>query len=304
MQSWPQLSYTNAKPTYETLHMWSQIAGKIKLAKLPWINHSWHVTLQVTPFGLTTGDIPDREKHFQLDFDFLNHQLRIFTSEGQERKYDLNTLSVADCYHKTLSCLGDFGIACKINPIPSEIENPTPLHLNTVEGTYHAKDAEDLHQALLRTNEVFSQFRGGFIGKCSPVHFFWGGFDLAVTRFSGREAPLHPGGVPNMPDWVAQEAYSHEVSSCGFWPGNEVWPFAAYYSYIYPEPDHYKTMQVVPGSAYYEKGLGEFLLPYKDVQLSENPAETLICFLKSTYEAAADLSGWDRNKLEKQLPGI
>lgn len=303
MQSWPQLSYEKAKTTYNTLHMWTQIAGKIKLAKLPWLNHSWHVTLTVTSNGLTTGAIPDKEKHFQLDFDLLNHQLRVFTSEGQERSYELESLSVADCYHNLLSCLREFGIVCNISPIPSEIENPTPLHLNTEEGTYHAKDAQDFHQSLLRTSEVFNRFRTGFIGKCSPVHFFWGGFDLALTRFSGRDAPLHPGEVPNMPDWVAQEAYSHEVCSCGFWPGNEAWPFAAYYCYIYPEPEGYKSSIIQPGSAYYEEGLGEFILPYKEVQQSGNPSETLLKFLQSTYEAAADCALWDRERLEKQLPG-
>lgn len=299
-EKWPELSYEKAKKTYETIHLWTQIAGKIKLTKLPWINHSWHVTLFVTPFGLTTGDISGSDKHFQINFDFLRHRLQIITSKKEEQVFDLKSLSVASCYNHTLITLKKFGIDCQINPIPNEIENPTPFHLDKVRTTYNPQHAADLHQALLKVNEVFTQFRAAFIGKCSPVHFFWGSFDLAVSRFSGRQAPLHPGGIPNLPDWVTQEAYSHEVSSCGFWPGNDSVPFAAFYSYIYPEPDHFKNSSVKPEAAYYDKNLKEFVLPYIEVQQSENPSETLLDFLHSTYETAANLSQWDRNSLEKK----
>jgi hypothetical protein len=202
-----------------------------------------------------------------------------------------------------LTTLKEFGIDCQINPIPNEIENPTPLYLDNAHATYYPQHATDFHLALLKAHEVFTQFRGEFIGKCSPVHFFWGSFDLAVSRFSGKEAPLHPGGVPNLPDWVAQEAYSHEVSSCGFWPGNEAVPFAAFYSYIYPEPENFKNSDIEPETAYYDENLREFLLPYKEVQQSNNPSQTLLNFLHSTYEAAANLSGWDKNSFEKKKYG-
>lgn len=293
-ENWPELSYKEAKQTYETIHRWTQMAGKVKLARLPWINHSWHVTLLVTPFGLTTGDIPGNDKHFQINYDFLRHRLQIITSKMEEQVFDLNSLSVASCYRHVLATLKDFGIDCPINPIPCEIENPTPFHLDETYPAYNPQQAADLHQALLNANEVFTKFRAEFTGKCSPVHFFWGSFDLVVSRFSGKEAPLHPGGIPNLPDWVAQEAYSHEVCSCGFWPGSEAVPFAAFYSYIYPEPENYKKSDLKPGTAYYDENLREFLLPYKEVQESDNPSQTLLDFLRSTYEAAANLSKWDR----------
>jgi hypothetical protein len=269
------------------------------LAKLPWINHSWHVTLFVMPFGLTTGDIPGDGKHFQINFDFLRHRLQIITSKNEEQVFDLKSLSVASCYEYALSTLKKFGVDCQINPIPNEIENPIPLHLDTTHATYNPEQAADLHQVLLKANKVFTQFRAEFIGKCSPVHFFWGGFDLAVSRFSGLTAPAHLGGVPNLPDWVAREAYSHEVCSCGFWPGTEAFPEAAFYSYIYPEPKGYNTSQVKPKSAYYHKDLREFILPYEELRQSSNPEQTLLDFLNSTYDAAAYLAKWDRKSLER-----
>jgi hypothetical protein len=296
----PELSYDIAKETYETIHLWTQIVGKIKLSKLPWINHSWHVTLFVTPYGLTTGDIPGNDNHFQINFNFLQRHLQIITSKNQEHIFDLQSLSVASFYNNILTALNKFGIDCKINPVPNELENPTPLHLDIVHATYNTKHAADLHKALLFSNDVFTQFRAEFTGKCSPVHFFWGSFDLAVSRFSGEKAPLHSGGVPNLPDWVAQEAYSHEVSSSGFWPGNQTVPFASFYNYIYPEPEGFKNYDVKPEYAYYDNNLREFLLPYQNVQQSENPSKTLLDFLHSTYEAAAYLSHWDRNNLEKK----
>lgn len=302
-ENWPELSFEEAKETYETIHLWTQIAGKIKLAKLPWINHSWHITLLVTPSGLTTGNIPANEKHFQINFDFLQHRLQIVTSKNEEQTFDLKSFSVASFYNNTLSVLKDLGIECEINSMPNEIEGAIRFPLDNEHSTYDPRHAADLHKALLKSNEILTQFRSEFIGKSSPVHFFWGSFDLAVSRFSGKEAPLHPGGIPNLPDRVAQEAYSHEVSSCGFWPGSEAVPFAAFYSYIYPEPEGFMNSSVKPQNAYYHKELREFLLPYKEVQQAKNPSQTLMDFLHSTYEAAANLSKWERNKLERKIYG-
>ncbi|MDN3668268.1 DUF5996 family protein [Echinicola jeungdonensis] len=298
-ESWPELSFEKAKETYETIHMWTQIVGKIKLVRLPWINHSWHITFFVTPFGLTTGDIPYPEKHFQINFDFLNHYLQIITSKNEEQRIDLKNLSVASCFKKTFSILKDLDIECEINPLPNELENPVPFHLDEGHSTYNPQYATDLHQVLLNAHEIFIQFRSEFIGKCSPVHFFWGGFDLAVTRFSGREAPLHPGGIPHLPDRVTQEAYSQEVSSCGFWPGNGFFPQAAFYNYMYPEPEGLKNATIKPDSAFYHQDLGEFILPYKELQESNNPSQMVTDFLHSTYKAGANLAKWDRQKLEK-----
>jgi len=300
--SWPYLAYKDAKQTYQTIHLWTQIAGKIKVAKLPWINHSWHTTLFVTPFGLTTNNIPDRDKHFQINFDFLQHRLQIITSKNEEKVFDLKSLSVASCYKYTLETLSNFGIDCQINPIACELVDPIPFYLDDAHDSYNPEHAYKWHQALLKINDVLTKFRAKFTGKSSPVHFFWGSFDLAVSRFSGKEAPLHPGGIPNLPDWVTQEAYSHEVFSCGFWPGDASVPFAAFYSYIYPEPENYNTSSVKPDTAYYDKNLREYLLPYINVQKSDNPSQILLDFLNSTYEVAANLSKWDREKLEyKQL---
>jgi hypothetical protein len=239
------------------------------------------------------------EKHFQINLDFLQHRLQIMTSEKKEQVFDLNSLSVASCYNNILKTLKELGIEAKINPMPNEIIDAIPFHLDKEHSTYNPQHAADLHKALLKANDIFTQFRSEFIGKCSPVHFFWGSFDLAVSRFSGQEAPLHPGGIPNLPDRVVQEAYSHEVSSCGFWPGNEAVPFAAFYSYIYPEPENFMSSSIKPETAYYHKELREFLLPYEEVQRAENPSKALLDFLHSSYEAAANLSHWNRNKLEK-----
>lgn len=295
---WPELSYGDTKETYETLHLWTQIIGKIKLAKLPWINHSWHVTLFVTPSGLTTSDMPDKNKHFQIDFDFIEDKLNITTSKGEARQLELRGISVADFYKKILDMLDQLEIEVKINAVPNEIEKTIPFNEDHRHATYNPEQAATLHKALLNIQEVFTQFRSEFKGKCSPVHFFWGGFDLAVTRFSGRKAPKHPGGIPNLPDWVAQEAYSHEVSSCGFWLGNEAVPFAAFYSYVYPEPEGFKNAKMNLQDAYYHEELKEFILPYETVRQSENPEKFLLDFLHDTYSAAADLAGWDRKALE------
>ncbi|WP_018479325.1 DUF5996 family protein [Pontibacter roseus] len=295
---WPPLAFSEAKDTYETLHLWTQIAGKIRLSKMHWINHSWHVALYVTPTGLSTGAIPDQEKYFQLDFDFTKHQLQVSTSTGEAHSISLQELSVASCYEKTLQALRAFDIQVNIHEVPNELENPIPFPKDFQHATYHPAHAAALHQVLMQSHKVLTEFRAAFQGKCSPVHFFWGSFDLAVSRFSGRDAPKHPGGVPNLPDWVAQDAYSKEVCSCGFWPGNEAFPKAAYYSYIYPEPEGYKEADITPKQAYYEAQLREYILPYEAVQQADDPAGMLMDFLQSTYEAAANLAKWDREALE------
>lgn len=290
---WPQLSYKKSKDTYETLHMWTQIVGKINLAVAPWRNHSWHVTLHLTPTGLTTLEMPYKDKHFQIDFDFINHKLKIVTSTGETGEFDLRGISVADFYTKIFRVLMDLDIDIKINTIPSELENPIRFEKDTVHKTYGEQDVKAFLQALLRMKNVFTRFQCEFKGKCSPVHFFWGGFDLAVSRFSGRKAPKHPGGIPNLPNWVAEEAYSHEVASFGFWPGNEALPEPAFYSYIYPEPTGYKETNLTPEEAYYHETLREFILPYKAVQQADDPEEKLADFMNSAYRAGAEAAAWD-----------
>ncbi len=290
---WPILSYEKAKDTYNTMHMWTQIAGKIKLAVHPWRNHSWHITLHSTPTGLSTLDMPYKGKHFQIDFDLINHKLKIVTSKGDLSEFNLQDLSVAEFYKKIFNALREMQIDIKINTVPSEIQNPIPFEKDTVHKTYDKQSANDLHQAVLSMKNVFTNFQCDFKGKCSPVHFFWGSFDLALSRFSGRKAPKHPGGIPNLPNWVAQEAYSHEVASCGFWPGNEAFPEAAFYAYVYPEPNQYKHAEIVPKEAFYQDTMREFILPYKVVQQSDNPEGTLSSFINSTYRAGAQLGEWD-----------
>lgn len=295
---WPELSYEKGKGTYATMHMWTQIVGKIKLAVTPWRNHSWHITLHITPTGLSTLDMPCKNRHFQIDFDFVRHQLKVATSQGEYHEFDLQDLSVAEFYQKVFRVLKDLQMDIKIHPVPSEIQDPVPFEKDTVHKVYEKKHANDFHQALLRMKDVFTRFQCDFKGKCSPVHFFWGAFDLAVSRFSGRKAPKHPGGVPNLPDWVAQEAYSHEVASCGFWPGSEAFPEPAFYAYLYPEPHDYKNAKIEPGQAYYHEALHEFILPYQVVQQSSQPEKTLADFINSAYRAGAELAGWDRSALE------
>ena len=302
--NWPELDYKAAKHTYQTLHLWTQIVGKIKVALLPWVNHAWHTTLKVTPTGFTTGNLSSEDIHFQIDFNFVDHQLKISTSNNEFIKFQLEDLSVASFYKKLFFELEKLGIHVTIHNTPNEVENPIPFAEDKSHATYQPEHARKLHQALLIINSIFEKFRSRFQGKCSPVHFFWGSFDLAVTRFSGNEAPEHPGGFPNLPDWIAKEAYSHEVSSCGFWPGNEMLPAAAFYSYAYPTPEGFNSARVKPDAAYFHKDLGEFLLKYSDLLKSEDPTKTLLDFLQSTYEAAANIGNWDRSQLEKQSNNI
>lgn len=298
-KKWPRLSFEEGKETYETIHLWSQILGKIKLESLPWINHSWHVTLHASPSGLTTGNLPAEKKNFQIDLDLVDHRLNILTSKKEERTFSLLDLSVAGFYHKLMADLKKLEIEVEIRKIPNELVDPIAFDEDNIHATYNPKAALAFQRALLEINKVFTSFRAQFIGKSSPVHFYWGSFDLAVGRFTGRKAPIHPGGIPNLPDRVAREAYSHEISSCGFWPGNESVPFAAFYSYIYPEPSGFSSASIKPQAAYYHKELGEFILPYSEVQKAEDPEKKLLEFLQSTYEAAADLAKWNRKELEK-----
>lgn len=296
---WPVLSYDQGKATYETLHMWTQILGKIKLESLPWMNHSWHVTLHSSPTGFTTHSLPYQDKNFQIDLDLLDHKLKVTTSRGELQQFDLPGLSVADFYHKLFQILKNLDIPVQIYTRPAEVVDPIRFEEDTQHNTYEPEQATALHRSLLAMQEVFTAFRCDFKGKCSDVHFFWGSFDLAVSRFSGRRAPKHPGGIPNLPDWVAEEAYSHEVMSAGFWPGSEVVPEAAFYCYLYPEPEAYKEAAIEPAEAYYHDSLREFVLPYKAVQESHDPAGMLRKFLDSTYEVGAALANWDRKALEK-----
>lgn len=293
-QRWPQLSYTQGKATYETLHMWTQILGKIKLERLPWMNHSWHVALKLTPTGLTTSTLPYKNQFFQINLDLTVHKLEILTSHGKSREFGLSGLSVAGFYHKLFDLLRELDIELKIYTKPVELENPIRFENDHVHHTYDPEQALYLQEALLLIQEVFYDFRCRFKGKSSDIHFFWGSFDLAVSLFSGRKAPKHPGGIPNLPNWVAEEAYSHEVMSFGFWPGNEAFPEAAFYSYHYPEPDGYKEAVLQPEAAYYHPELHEFLLPYKALLEEKDPGQKLREFLDSTFKAGTTLGNWEQ----------
>lgn len=297
-ERWPALPYAAWRPTYETLHLWTQIVGKIRLTREPWLNHSWHVPLYVTARGLTTSPMPAGTRAFQIDFDFIDHLLWVRTSDDQARQIMLAPKPVAEFYDEVMEALAELGLDTPITTLPSEIADGIAFDKDDVHASYDPDYANRLWRILLSTHEVFSQFRTGFLGKVSPVHFFWGSFDLAVTRFSGRRAPLHPGGVPRFADTVAREAYSHEVSSAGFWPGGGPIDYAAFYSYAYPAPDGFAASPVRPPEAFFSQELGEFLLPYDAVRTAIDPEATLMAFLQSTYEAAADLGRWDREALE------
>ncbi|MCO5934168.1 DUF5996 family protein [Mucilaginibacter sp. RB4R14] len=301
--AWPKLDFHYLKDTINTVHMWAQMIGKVRLKKMPWINHSWQVTLYVGATGLTTGSIPYSGGVFQIDLDFINHQLHITTSKGQKISSALGAKTIAAFYHQLMNNLKAAGVEVDIYAVPNELEVAIPFAENTAPCTYHPETMNTIWQALIKIHNVFTNFRSGFLGKCSPVHFFWGAFDLAVTRFSGRPAPKHPGGAPNMPDDVMQEAYSHEVSSCGFWLGGEQFPHPAFYSYCYPTPEAFSKQQVSPPEAFYSGEMGEFLLTYEVIQQSEQPEETLRQFLQSTYDAAAITGDWDK-RLECNLQGL
>ncbi|MGA2636691.1 DUF5996 family protein [Methylocella sp.] len=302
--SWPDLPYAAWRDTYETLHLMTQIVGKIRLARTPWLNHSWHVTLYVSPRGLTTSPIPDGERSFEIEFDFIEHRLLIETSDGQSWRMQLRPTPIADFYAAVIEGLAGLGIEVTIDPTPNELPDPIRFSEDRAHASYDAEYAHRHWKALLQIDRVFKLFRTGFIGKCSPVHFFWGSFDLAVTRFSGRRAPLHPGGVPHLSDAVVREAYSHEVSSAGFWPGGGGIDYAAFYSYAYPAPRGFASVAVQPTGAFFSEALQEFILPYDAVRTADSPDAALLQFLQSTYDAAADRAGWDRAALECALGQI
>lgn len=306
IERWPELPYAAWKDTRDTLHLWTQVIGKIRLAQTPWLNHSWHVTLYVTTRGLTTGPMPMSISGaggvFQIGFDFIDHVLQIRTSDGRLREFSLQPMTVAQFYAGVIVSLKDLGIDVRIHPMPCEIAGAVPLGSDETHKSYDPECVNRFWRVLLAANMVLAKFRSGFIGKASPVHFFWGSFDLAVTRFSGRTAPKHPGGVPNLSDRVVQEAYSHEVSSAGFWPGGGgPIEYPAFYSYAYPAPEGFADAKVAPAEAFFSKELGEFILPYEAVRTAADPDAALLAFLQSTYEAAANLAKWDRKALECAL---
>ena len=298
---WPELPYGAWKDTCETLQLWTQVIGKVRLALTPWLNHSWHVTLHVTTRGLGTPPIVYQGRAFTIEFDFIDHVLWLRTSDGHFRQLMLKPMTVAEFYADVMVALREIGIDVRINEMPNEISGAVPFPDDRTHASYDRDFAQKFWRVLLSSHEVFSHFRTGFLGKASPVHFFWGSFDLAVTRFSGRPAPLHPGGVPNLPDAVAREAYSHEVSSAGFWPGGGAIDYPAYYSYAYPAPEGFAAARVRPEAAFWSKELGEFILPYDAVRTAPEPERALMAFLQSTYQAAADLAKWDRADLECAL---
>lgn len=296
---WPELPRPDAwADTFATVHMWTQVVGKIRLALSPWLNHSWSSTLYVTANGLTTSPIPVGESSFDIEFDFAHHALRIRKSDGRERHFALSPMSVADFHRQVMAALAELDIAVSIYTRPVEVVEAIPFERDHAHASYDADTVNRVWRAFVQADRVFKVFRARFQGKSSPSHFFWGAFDLAVTRFSGRGAPLHPGGAPNCADWVMQEAYSHELASAGFWPGAGLGE-AAFYAYAWPEPPGYRERDVQPAAAYFSESLQEFVLPYEAMRSADDPDATLLAFLQSTYESAADLARWDRGSLER-----
>jgi Family of unknown function (DUF5996) len=305
---WPELPLAEWADTCATLHLWTQVVGKIRLAHAPMINHWWQVPLYVTCRGLTTSPIPYGGTSFQIDFDFIDHTLIIETSRGAIETITLGPRTVADFYMEVMGRLRGLGLPTRIWTMPVEIPDAIPFEQDRTHASYDPEYAHRFWRILLQTDRIFTRFRAQFLGKVSPVHFFWGSFDLAVTRFSGRAAPRLAGSSPNLGDWVMQEAYSHEVSSCGFWPGNGGFGKAAFYSYAYPEPPGFAAAPMTPNATYYDKTLGQFILPYDAVRQATSPDSDLMQYLVSTYEAAATLGQWDRAALEhdraqRNVPG-
>ncbi len=298
----PSLPLSSWQDTYTVLHLWTQIVGKIRLALSPNVNHWWHSTLYVTPRGLTTGTIPYKTRIIEIRFDFIDRQLHIESSDGASQTVELMPRSVANFYQAVMTALKEIDIEVRIWTMPQEIANPIPFERDNEHATYDPESAQRFWQILVQTDRILSTFRSNFIGKSSPVHFFWGSFDLAITRFSGRTAPQHPGGVPGMADWVTREAYSHEVSSCGFWAGDKAVTEAVFYAYAYPEPSAFQTYPIQPKEAFYNAQMREFVLPYETVRQAADPEAMLLTFLQSTYEAAANSAHWERGLLERS-PG-
>jgi len=297
---WPALSLASWQDSYATLHMLTQIVGKTRLALAPMQNHWWQVTLYLTARGLTTSSMPYGLHTATVDFDFIDHNVAIRTSAGETRAIPLVQRSVREFYTEYLDVLAALGIGARIRGVPVEVETAIPFAEDTQHASYDAQAVNRWWRAMVQIDRVFKEFRGRFEGKASPVHFFWGSFDIAATRFSGRGAPVHPGGAPNCPDYVMHEAYSRECSSAGFWPGGGTQE-AAFYSYAYPEPDGYRDSPVRPDAAYYDTNIREFILPYDAVRTAASPDEMLLEFLESTYEAAANRAAWDRESLERRL---
>lgn len=298
LEIWPSLPLEEWKDTYATLHMWTQIVGKIRLVQSPLVNHWWNVPLYVSARGLTTSPIPYGARYFEIDFDFIDHKLIIKTSDGAEKAIALVPRSVAAFYDEVMAALHALAIDISINTTPSEVPDPTPFTEDHVHASYDADYVNRFWRILSNTDKILKEFRSPFIGKCSPVHFFWGGFDMAVTRFNGKRAPERVGA-----DLITREGYSHEVISHGFWPGGGEIKGAAFYSYTAPEPEGLGRQSIRPPQAFYKKEMSQFLLMYDDVRQSKQPEEMLMEFLQSTYEAGANLAGWDRGELERESAG-
>ena len=294
-ERWPALPYEAWRDTCQTLHLWTQIVGKVRMELSPFLNHWWHVTLYVTPRGLTTSSIPYHGDTFDVTFDFVEHNLSIRTSEGTSKALPLIPRSVAAFYREIMACLHALGIEVTINPLPSEVSNPIRCDVDEVHASYDPVYAQRFWRILVQTDAVLQRYRAPFLGKSSPVHFFWGSFDLAVTLFSGRRAPERPGA-----DRITREGGSHEQISCGFWPGDDRFPAPAFYSYPYPGPPGLPTAAIRPEEAFYSQELGEFLLLYEDVRSASSPEQALLEFFQSTYEAGARLTQWDREALERK----
>jgi hypothetical protein len=301
-ETWPDIPLDAWSETCATLHMWTQIVGKVRLAQSPWLNHSWSATLYVTPRGLTTSAVPHGTRVFEIAFDLIAHRLIVHTSDGGVGGFALEPQPVATFYARLMGELNRLHVPVAIHMTPNEVADPIPFDQDEAHAAYDGAAANRFWRALVQVDRVMKRFRAGFIGKSSPVHYFWGAPDLAVTRFSGRTAPLHPGGVPNLPDWVTREAYSHEVCSCGFWAGGGAIEYPAFYAYAYPEPAGFSEARVRPADAFYSPELREFILAYDVVRRSADPDGTLLDFLQSTYDAAADLGNWDRGSLERRDP--
>lgn len=297
MSKWPDLDYLGWRETCSALHLYLQIAGKYRLAHTPWLNHSWNATFYVTPLGLASSPIPDGPG-IEVLFDFREHRVVGTSGDGRKASFDLGPSTVAAFHARFVQLISDLGGTPTFNGQPNEVPYPIPFAEDDRDRPYDGEAVQRFHQALMAVDKVFNRFRTSFLGKSSPVHLFWGSFDLAVTRFSGRRAPLHPGGIPALPDDVAQEAYDREVSSAGFWPGGGGTDYPAFYAYAYPAPGGYRAAAVQPDAAFWHEELSEFLLPYDAVQSAADPDAALMAFLVSTYEAAADLGGWDRDLLE------